>query len=281
MEDDNCAFNMDVVSNKFTNNVWVGDRGALCHMRSSLRGMCNLEPGSKGIKMGSRKVLKIVKIGKFKGKIIQKDGSTKIVVLNKVYFVPDMYCNLFSITSMDNGFSLTGRKDSFLTLQKKDFVIKFDHVKKSGGGKLVGVKMKHQDASKAHNILAHTGEAKTRATACKIGCTLVNKSITWHHCATAKAKIQTVAKMSDFPETHQGHMLALDISYVQHTSISGKQYWLHIHDIFTDMKWSYFLQEKSETNNFKVKIIWCDNAGESISLQKECKQDRGTGASAP
>ena len=53
------------------------------------------------------------------------------------------------------------------------------------------------------------------------------------------------------------------------------------------MKWSYFLQEKSETsahvinlvkhlkaaNNVKVKIIWCNNARENISLQKECKQD--------
>ena len=132
---------------------------------SSLSGMYNLEPGSGGIKVRSRKVLKIVKIGKFKGEIIQKDGSTKIIVLNKVHFVPDMYCNLFSISStMEDGFSLTGRKDSFNTLWKKELVITFDHVIKSGGCKLVGVKMKptnkipslciHQNASRAHNILA-------------------------------------------------------------------------------------------------------------------------------
>ena len=70
-----------------------------------------------GIKVGSSKVLKIVKIGEFKGEIIQKDGSTIIIVLNNVHFVPDMYYNIFSITSaIDGGFSLTGRKDSFLTL---------------------------------------------------------------------------------------------------------------------------------------------------------------------
>ena len=53
------------------------------------------------------------------------------------------------------------------------------------------------------------------------------------------------------------------------------------------MEWSYFLQEKSETservidlvkhlkasNNVKVNIIRCNNAGENISLQKECKQE--------
>ena len=117
MEYDNFAFNMDVLGNKLTDNVLVGDTGASCHMKYSLSGMYNLEPGSGGIKVGSGKVLKIVKIGKFKGEIIQKDGSTKIIVLNKVHFVPDMYCNLFSITSaMDDGFSLVGRKDSFLML---------------------------------------------------------------------------------------------------------------------------------------------------------------------
>ena len=99
---------------------------------------------------------------------------------------------------MDNRFSLTGRKDSFLTLRKKDLVIKFDHVIKSSGGKLVGVKMKptnktnswciHQDAPRAHDILTHAGEAKTRAMACKLGWTLTNKCTMCQHCATAKAK---------------------------------------------------------------------------------------------
>ena len=99
IEKDDCAFNMKVVSDKLTDNIWVGDMGAAYHMRLSISRMYNLEPGSRGIKVGSGKILKVVKAGKFKGKIIQKDGSTKIIVLNKVHFVPDMYCNLFSITS--------------------------------------------------------------------------------------------------------------------------------------------------------------------------------------
>ena len=55
-----------------------------------------------------------------------------------------------SITlAIDDGFSLTGRKDLFLTLRKKDLVIKFDHVIKSGGGKLVGMKMKPTNKSRS------------------------------------------------------------------------------------------------------------------------------------
>ena len=112
MENDKCAFNSEIEHDNFNNDVWI--KGASCHMWSSLKGMYNTVAGSGGIKVGSGKIIKIVKVGKFKGEIVQKDGSTKVIVLNKVHFVLDMYCNLFSITAaMDEGFSVTGRKDTF------------------------------------------------------------------------------------------------------------------------------------------------------------------------
>ena len=133
------AFNMPA-NNKLTTEVWIGDTGALCHMQSSIAGMFDLKPGSGDIKVGSRKILKIVKIGKFRGEVTQKDGSTRTLILNNVHFLPNLYCNLFSITSaMDDGYSVSGRKDKFLTLRKNGMVIKFDQEIKSGAGKLVGV----------------------------------------------------------------------------------------------------------------------------------------------
>ena len=123
-----------------TTEVWIGDTGASCHMRSSIAGIFDLKPGSGSIKVGSGKILKIVKIGKFRGEVTQKDGSTRILILSNVHFVSDLYCNLFSITSaMDNGYSVSGWKEKFLTLQKNGIVIKFDQEIKSGAGKLVGV----------------------------------------------------------------------------------------------------------------------------------------------
>ena len=101
---------MNVVNDKLTNNIWIGDTGASCHMRTSLDGMYDTVPGSGGIKVGRGKILKIVKVRKFKDKIKQKDSSLKVIVLNEVHFVPDMYCDLFSITAaMDEGFRLSGR----------------------------------------------------------------------------------------------------------------------------------------------------------------------------
>ena len=281
-------------SDKLTTEVWVGDTGASCHMRSSLAGMFDLEPGTGGIKVGSGKVLKIIKVGKFRGEVKQKDGSTKILILDNVHFVPDLYCNLFSITSaMDDGYGLSGRKDEFLTLRKNDMVIKFDQVIKSGTGKLVGVKiiptnktpkLVMTSTKKAHDVLAHAGEKRTRATAKKLGWTLTNELGPCPHCATAKAKVKSVDKITESPASHKGHIFAIDISSASHESIGGRRYWLRVHDIFTDMKWSYFLNKKSETSgkvrglikhlkiaeDVTVKTIRCDNAGENKSLQNDC-----------
>ena len=129
---DKYSLNMNVVNNKLTSNIWIGNTRASCHMRTSLNGMYDMIPGSGGIKVGSGTILKIVKVRTFKGKIKQKDGSSKVIVLNKVHFVPNMYCNLFSITAvMDECFSLSGRKESFLTQQKSEIVIKFDQIIKA------------------------------------------------------------------------------------------------------------------------------------------------------
>ena len=219
-------------SDKLMTEVWVGDTGASCHMRSSLAGMFDLEPGTGGIKVGSGKVLKIIKVGKFRGEVKQKNGSTKILILDNVHFVPDLYCNLFSITSaMDDGYGLSGRKDEFLTLRKNDMVIKFDQVIKSGTGKLVGVKiiptnktpkLVMTSTKKAHDVLAHAGEKRTRATAKKLGWTLTNELGPCPHCATAKAKVKSIDKITKSPASHKGHIFAIDISSASHESIGGR-----------------------------------------------------------
>ena len=138
-------------------------------MRMNLEGMYNMQPSSGGIKVGSRKVLKIVKIGNFLGRVKQKCGTTRLIVLDDVHFVLDMYCDLFSITAeMDAGFHLSGSKETSLTLQRDSTTIIFDQNLRSGGGKLVGVTIKQITANnkirpslninKAHSILGHAGE---------------------------------------------------------------------------------------------------------------------------
>ena len=103
------------------------------------------------------------------------------------------------------------------------------------------------------------------------------------HCASAKTKIKPVAILTSLPVTHLGHILAIDISHMKYPSIGDKQYWLRVVELFTNMKWSYFISKKYDTSgkvigliwhlkatkNVTVKIIRCDNAGENKSLQKD------------
>ena len=54
----------------------MDDTGASCHMRTSLEGMYDLKQGHGGIKVGSGKLIKIEKVGKFQGKAKHKDGNS-------------------------------------------------------------------------------------------------------------------------------------------------------------------------------------------------------------
>ena len=66
------------------------------------------------------------------------------------------------------------------------------------------------------------GEAKTRATAQKLGWTLTKTMGLCTHCARAKENIKPVAILISLPATHRGHILAIDISHMTYPSIGGK-----------------------------------------------------------
>ena len=76
--------------------------------------------------MGSGKILNIESIGKLLVKVKQKDGSEYLLVLKNVHYVPNLYCNIFSITlALEEGFELSGGKKEPLTLRKDHVNIKF------------------------------------------------------------------------------------------------------------------------------------------------------------
>ena len=49
IEDNDMALNAKTVENDLMGDIWVGNTGALCHMRTSIHGMYDLRPGSGGI----------------------------------------------------------------------------------------------------------------------------------------------------------------------------------------------------------------------------------------
>ena len=58
-----------------SNNTWLGDSGASCHLSKSDKGMFNIKKINSGIKLGNGKSLIATKIGDMERSIVQKDGK--------------------------------------------------------------------------------------------------------------------------------------------------------------------------------------------------------------
>ena len=82
---DNTALNGTNIHYKITENTLIGNNGASFNMKTSLEEIFDLRKVSGGIKVGSGRVLKILKIGKFKGENQQEDGSKRTIVIKEVY----------------------------------------------------------------------------------------------------------------------------------------------------------------------------------------------------
>jgi len=78
-----------------------------------------------------------------------------------------------------------------------------------------------------------------------------------------------------------GERIYVDISYTFEPSMGGSKYWLLVIDQFTKFKWSRFIKKKSDLainlveiiklirfDNYQVKYIRCDNAGENQVIKK-------------
>ena len=64
------------------------------------------------------------------------------------------------------------------------------------------VRLIRKNITKAHNIFAHAGEVKTRATARKLGWVLTNKMDPCAHYGAGKAKIKPEQILTGLPATH-------------------------------------------------------------------------------
>ena len=84
---------------KMDTSLWLGDTGALCHMTNSPEGMLNQVKTNSGIVFGSEQRLKIESIGDKKGTVIQKNKARVPDRMKNMKYVPQLYCNLFSITA--------------------------------------------------------------------------------------------------------------------------------------------------------------------------------------
>jgi hypothetical protein len=137
------ATNLEEKNTPIDPSIWIADSGATLHASNSLVGMFDLENCQVCITVGNGKQVTSLKKGKKKITINQKHGQNKIITLLHVQYVPELICNLFSVTStMSNGGVITS--DGFmLTVTKGNQQITFNHQIWTNQGYLLGIKTKH------------------------------------------------------------------------------------------------------------------------------------------
>ena len=90
-------------------SLWLGDTGASSHMTNSSEGMVNQVKINTEIVFGNGQQLKAESIGDKRGLLVQKDGTRTPILLKNVKYVPQLYCNLLSITAaLNEGYKLDG-----------------------------------------------------------------------------------------------------------------------------------------------------------------------------
>jgi len=280
----------------FSAFTWIADSGATTHMTNKLAGMFDLMDANICISVGDGRKMTTLKVGKWKGTVIDLEGRKHEITLTNVSYVPQLMVNLFSLTAaMEKGYSVVGSKDG-ITLQKENWSMNFDRKIGTPRGHVfattlipstnyeiahINIPIRYE---KAHEILGHPGQNKLIGTADRLGWTLAAKvEQECEDCLKGKARRLNLNKESKNKANRPGERLMIDISTIKSTKNKRVgRYWLLIVDEATDMKWSYFLRKKSNqvkvlmgflkqliNSGYNIKFIRCDNAGENVALKQQ------------
>ena len=233
--------------------IWIGDTGASSHMTHSKEGMTNMRPSMSWIIFGNGQRLQSTHIGDKHGFAVQREGKRTKITIRNVKYVPDFFCNIFSIpTALENGCILEGSKNK-LVIKKDSKEYFFDHKIKSGKGVLFGIKIstnssykdkkqpqRVSDIMKYHEHLGHASEAMTRSTASRMNVKLKGNFTYCDGCSQGKMRQKNISKKKIKQSEIPGERLFLDISSIKYTSLGGARFWVLMMDDCSGYLTSFF-----------------------------------------
>ena len=193
-------------------NIWVGDTGATtntCHNKDG----CVNEQDNSALSMGIEgKASKCHSEVDIPGTICDKYGNeVQDVTLRKCRYTPNSNFNLLSLTKLlMDGWTMNGNNNA-IVMRKGDNEIRFDIVIKTETGAIYAAYIKRRNVpelqggmvvkegsrmsvEKAHDLLMHSHEDATRATAKHLGWELSKGAKPCQSCAESKAKQKIVPK---------------------------------------------------------------------------------------
>ena len=139
---------------KYSENIWIADTGASCHMTNNDTGMYDIKiPKEDYITVANNQELKVVKIGKIDMIAKQENGREVKFTLSNVKYIPELAVKLFSITAaMDKGMKI-GNNDRLIYLWKEKFRINFDILFEMKSGFSAGIKLIQKEKDQTQAIL--------------------------------------------------------------------------------------------------------------------------------
>ena len=222
--------------------IWIGDTGVSCHMTKSMIGLINIEPINSNIIFRNGNQLKANHISDKKGYILQKDGMKKLIFLQKVRYVPNLTCNLFSMSAaLQNGCKMEGSSKTIKLIKGKNKYL-FDIKIKSGKGNLYGICIIDQDITDkcclsmndVHEMLGHPSKEFTQATAKKLNLKVTDQMRQCKHYNMRKMKKKNISKTTLERAEKPGDRVYMDISSIKYASAGRAKFWGLFLDDCTD-----------------------------------------------
>ena len=242
------------------------------------------------------------KVGSWRGVWKHQDGTSQVVTLHNVGYVPELWVHLFSITkAMEQGYEIRS-KGLEMHLIKQEISLKFDKIIETQEGHLIAAECISKTPESAtvatvapgksipyetmHKILGHAGSDKIRATAKHYGIKLTGAVCKCEDCAKAKIRQKNLNKLNLKSATKPAERLCLDLSTIDKTSMGGNKHWILVVDEATKMKWSFFVSTKDQLSNkvlplirslirkgVKIENVRMDNAGENLIFSDKLSEE--------
>jgi Reverse transcriptase (RNA-dependent DNA polymerase) len=278
--------------------TFIADSGASSHMVYSDLHLFDIEPIDTMVTVGNNSSMPCTSKGTYRGVSTNPDGSTVLITLYDVLYVPQLKVNLLSITKCMSNPSVTlfGSSTS-LALQFGQHTLIFGKELLHGSGKLYATDIVPNPPSETthltltynayHSMLGNPNSHVVCHTAKHHNVTLTNiHNRPCRHCLEAKLRMKNIPKDSSSRATAPGQRLFFDVSHIKTASFAANHFWLLVMDEYTNFLRSFFLTNKShisstllpflrqlqQQRDLTVQYLRCDNAPEHIKFQKSLQQ---------
>jgi Zinc knuckle len=271
---------------------WLLDSGASCHVTNSKHLLHDIESTSKNLTVGDGGVT----VPECRGTLYIKTDEGLQIRLTNVYYASGFFKNILSLGKfMDKGARIKEDEtdnNKMTLLSKKSggrmvgyrsevdglfyvFGRRFDP-RPSDNIYLARVVPKYT-LEEAHRLYGHVNKACIIRTFKELGWKLsTNEMDPCGPCALAKAKAQGVPKAPAPRAETPGVRIYIDISGPYKKIKDTNRFWILMVDDYTRYKWTNIVEDKKaigpyferfvkamKANNFPIKFLRCDNAGEN------------------